>query len=99
MLIKELFADFRRSFRSFFDPCEQGFINEVIIQLATRQWPKLDQDLHEKPEEVHKGGFKMEELFFVMKGAFGLYNSVDPNPRNPLPPFIVMGKNTIFGDY
>ena len=41
-LIKLLFADFRRDFRFFFDPCEQGFINEAIIQLATRRWERAD---------------------------------------------------------
>lgn len=37
-VIKLLFSDFRRRFRFFFDPCEQGFINEAIIQMATRRW-------------------------------------------------------------
>ena len=34
-----LFFDFKKQFSSFFDPCEQGFTNEVIVSLFARHMP------------------------------------------------------------
>ena len=61
LLIKTLFPNFRRNFRPFFDPCEQGFVNEVIIQLATRRWKKGIME-----EMIHRHGIKVEEMFFLV---------------------------------
>ena len=94
-LINLLFADFRRDFRKFFDPCDQGFTNEAIISLANRRW-----NLNERPQMVHRNGIKMNELFFIMQGGFGLCNKLaNDNPKNLMPPFIVMGRHTTYGDY
>lgn len=56
ILIKQLFKEFRREFKFFFDPCEQGFINECIINLATRRWERGNGL---KSQMVHKHGIKM----------------------------------------
>ena len=39
-LINLIFIDFRRNFRHFFDPCDQGFINEIVINLLSRRYQK-----------------------------------------------------------
>ena len=61
MLVKFLFADFRRKFKVFFDMCEQGFINEAIINLYTRRW---EYDV--RTQMVHRTNIKMSEMFFVV---------------------------------
>ena len=37
-VINLIFEDFRKNFRHFFDPCDQGFINEAIINLLSRRY-------------------------------------------------------------
>ena len=39
-LVNRLFGEFILRFASFFDPCEKGFRNELIINLATRRYPR-----------------------------------------------------------
>ena len=96
LLIKTLFEEFRTEFRNFFDPCEQGFVNEAIINLAVRRWKKDD----ENPSiMVHQKGLKMQELFFITKGVFGLYNHIKERQVTQLPPFIVLSSCSVFGDY
>ena len=38
-LIDLLFGNFKRSFRHIFDPCERGFVNELIINMFTKILP------------------------------------------------------------
>ncbi len=35
-IVLTVFSEFRKKFKHFFDMCEQGFINEVIINLYAR---------------------------------------------------------------
>ena len=56
-------------FRHFFDPCEQGFINEAIIWLFTRRYKKETTS-----RVIVRNGYKMSELYFIVEGGFGLYN-------------------------
>jgi len=94
-VIKLLFSDFRRQFRFFFDPCEQGFINEAIIQMATRRW-----SYKTRPQMVHKAKIKMEEVYFLSQGQFGLFNEqCDRDARRPLPPFMLVNVGKSVGDY
>ena len=89
------FSDFRRNFRPFFDPCEQGFINEVLVNLAVRRFPGR------KFKFVHKYGKRVEEMYFIVKGSFALSVSyfAKIDPKLPFPPFCVMRSGTTFGDY
>jgi len=41
----------------------------------------------------------MTELCFIMEGVFGLYNKKQRNPTDPLPPFVVLPRHTVYGDY
>ena len=70
-LINLIFADFRMNFRSFFDPCDQGFINEAIIWLFTRRYSKDNIS-----RTIVPPGHKMQQMYFIMEGGFGLYNKV-----------------------
>ena len=48
---------------------------------------------------IVSNGIKMTELYFVMDGCFGLYNKRQKNPTDPLPPFIVLPRYSIYGDF
>ena len=48
---------------------------------------------------VHQKGLKMQELFFITKGVFGLYNHIKERQVTQLPPFIVLSSCSVFGDY
>ena len=41
----------------------------------------------------------MTELCFITEGVFGLYNKKKRNPTDPLPPFVVLPRYSIYGDY
>ena len=49
---------------------------------------------------VHRHGVKMRELFFCVRGGFGLYNKYcQADPRRPVPPFAVIASVKTHGDY
>ena len=52
-----------------------------------------------RSQMVVPNAIKMTELYFVTDGCFGLYNKKQKNPTDPLPPFIVLPKYSIYGDY
>ena len=61
-----VFSDFRKKFRHFFDLCEQGFANELIINLYAR---------------IYTGEYKLigykekfNELYFIQEGEVLMYN-------------------------
>lgn len=59
-LIRYLFRDFRRNFSHFFDSCEQGFVNECIVNMFVRRYP-IRHNLANR-------GKKMGNLFFIIEG-------------------------------
>ena len=66
--------------------CEQPFINEAITQLYTRRWQKKAY-----VQRAATCGVKLEEMFFVQAGAFGLWAGQSRrNPKAPLPPFLLL---------
>ena len=48
---------------------------------------------------IVQNGTKMTELYFVMEGSFALYNKKKRTPTDPIPPFIVLPRFSIYGDY
>ena len=49
---------------------------------------------------IRKHGVKIDELFFVMQGSFGLYTKYAfRDLRYSLPPFCMMRRHTTYGDY
>ena len=96
-LIELIFEDFRQDFRHFFDPCDRGFINEVIIRLYSRNYqkPKLGRMRLVRPQ------YKMMEMFFTMEGSFALYHptlKIKGEQENSQPA-VVMPRHAVFGDY
>ena len=49
---------------------------------------------------VHRHGVKMDEMFFMVQGGFGLSAKyANRDPRYPMPPATVMRRHTTYGDY
>ena len=96
-LINLIFGEFRRNFRHFFDPCDTGFINEIIISLLSRRYPKAKTGRLRliRPE------YKMEHVFFTLEGVFGLYHpTLKIKGRASIDqPAVALTRYTVFGDY
>ena len=59
-VIKKLFGSFLEKFEHFFNGCEQGFINEMVINMYARTY---------RPGSViYKQGTKMREVCFIYQG-------------------------------
>ena len=84
-LIHFLFHDFKRQFSHFFDSCENGFQNEVIIRLYARNLPPNIQ--------LTRPGHKQEVLYFLKKGFVSL-----SSPKS-FTPFLVLPTSAVVGDY
>ena len=44
-------------------------------------------------------GHKLNEMCFIMEGPFGLYSTVQRDPTRLQPPFVVLQRHTVYGDY
>lgn len=84
-LIKILFGDFQNNFKSFFNYCERGFANEVIVNMYCR--------IYEPDETIVSYGQKFNEVFFIREGAVRLFNKFQFRD------FIVLPRYSVFGDY
>jgi len=59
-LMNTIFREFQLGFKHFFDYCERGFINEMIINMYARTY---------KPDTtIVAYGDKFRELYFVREG-------------------------------
>ena len=53
-----------------------------------------------KSQMVHKNGIKVQDLFFCVRGGFGLFHKLArEDPRRPLPPFALIASGKTYGDY
>lgn len=61
-----VFKEFEKSFNHFFDECERGFTNELIITMHCRLYPTNRQVI----------GFKanIKEMFFIKQGVVEVIN-------------------------
>ena len=84
-LINFLFFDFKKQFSSFFDPCEQGFANELIVSLFARNLPANHC--------IASPGRKMEAIYFISEGFVAV-----TGPR-ALQPFLLLPPSSYLGDY
>ena len=50
---------------TFFDGCEEGFVNEVIIQMYTR--------LYNPGTTMLSAGSRVTEVCFIFKGQVGIF--------------------------
>ena len=65
-LIDRLFGTFKRSFRHIFDPCERGFVNEMIINMFTLILPDR--------EYIVEPGQKIEFIYFIVDGIVSIHS-------------------------
>jgi len=84
-LIRTTFSDFKKKFSHFFDPCQQGFTNEFIINMYTRIFANNTQ--------IVAPGRKFREMYFITKGHVVIYNTLNQGP------FIKLPQYSYFGDY
>ena len=64
-LINFLFhTEFIDEFKSFFDPCEVGFRNELIVNLAVRKY--------REGESLTSPGHRMDTFYFIQDGFVSL---------------------------
>lgn len=60
-----LFKDFMKNFSHFFDSCELGFRNELIINLFVRRYPS--------GTKIAMKGKKLDQMFFICEGRVDVY--------------------------
>lgn len=63
-LVESFFGDFLGLFDSFFSECEQGFRNELIVNMYMRSYFE--------DQEIFPYGRKLNCLYFICKGTFNL---------------------------
>ena len=83
--INHFFADFMKKFENFIGPCEEGFRNELIIQMNVRRL--------EPNQEVVAHGSRFDKLYFIVDGKIDLITQ--PDQVN----FLAMHPGMVFGDY
>mmetsp|Transcript_4810 Transcript_4810/g.4463 ORF Transcript_4810/g.4463 Transcript_4810/m.4463 type:complete len:153 (-) Transcript_4810:304-762(-) len=84
-VINTIFGDFQRKFKHFFELCERGFTNELIIQMFARIYPPSTKLVTYKK--------KFNELFFIQEGEILMFNKFQLNSFMKLPQY------SYFGDY
>lgn len=96
-LINLIFEDFRKNFRHFFDPCDQGFINETIINLLSRRYPAPKTGRL----RLVRADYKMDQIYFTIEGGFALYHpTLKVKGKHSIDePAVVLSRYTVFGDY
>ena len=84
-LVEALFGQFKTEFSHFFDPCETGFTNEIIVNLKFF--------LLEHNYEIASPGRKVDTLYFITEGYLQLVG------KSSAYPFIVLPQYSYFGDF
>ena len=84
-LVNFLFFDFKKQFQAFFDPCEQGFKNELIVNLSSRSIPT--------GYCLQSPGRKVENFYFITEGFVSV-----TGPRQAQP-FLLLPESSYLGDY
>jgi hypothetical protein len=65
-VIDTIFGEFKRNFDHFFTNCEQGFINELIINMYCRTYePNTDVIIYQQ---------RFSEIFFINQGGVRMFN-------------------------
>ena len=84
-LVESLFGKFKKDFAHFFDPCETGFTNEVIVNLKAFHLPQNF--------EILSPGCKIDTLYFITDGIVQIVG------KGMAYPFLVLPKYSYFGDF
>ena len=68
-----VFSDFEKAFNHFFDECERGFTNELIINMYCR--------LYTPGKVVISYKSNVKEMYFIRQGVVEVFN-----PDHDIPP-------------
>jgi hypothetical protein len=90
-LINLLFGQFKSSFRHIFDPCERGFVNQLIINMFTKILPDR--------EYVAECGQKFGEIYFITDGIVSVHSEIEQKDSDNRYAFQVLPTNSMFGDF
>ena len=84
-IMQTIFKDFQTHFKHFFEYCERGFVNELIINMFAR--------IYEPDLTIVSYGEKFRQVYFIQEGAVSMFNKFLIKDFMLLPPY------SIFGDY
>jgi hypothetical protein len=84
-IMQTIFKDFQTHFKHFFEYCERGFVNELIINMFAR--------IYEPDLTMVSYGEKFRQVYFIQEGAVSMFNKFLIKDFMLLPPY------SIFGDY
>jgi signal-transduction protein with cAMP-binding, CBS, and nucleotidyltransferase domain len=85
-----VFQEFEKSFNHFFDECERGFTNELIINMFCR--------LYTPGKTVISYKSNVKEMYFIRQGLVEVYNN-ENDEKVKEKPILYLPKFSYFGDY
>lgn len=85
-----VFQEFERAFNHFFDECERGFTNEVIINMFCR--------IFQQDRVVISYKSNVKEMYFIRQGIVQVFNN-DDDARDEGKTILYLPKYSYFGDY
>ena len=85
-----VFQEFERSFNHFFDECERGFTNELIINMFCR--------IFQQNKVVISYKSNVKEMFFIRQGIVQVFNN-DNDEIDKDKTILYLPKYSYFGDY
>lgn len=85
-----VFKEFERSFNHFFEECERGFTNELIIAMYCR--------IYTPGKTVISYKSNVKEMYFIRQGLVEVYNN-ENDEKVKEKPILYLPKFSYFGDY
>lgn len=85
-----VFREFERSFIHFFEECERGFTNELIINLYCR--------IYTPGKTVISYKSNVKEIYFIRQGLVEVFNN-ENDEKDKETPILYLPKYSYFGDY
>ena len=94
-----VFQEFEKSFNHFFDECERGFTNELIINMYCR--------IYSPGKIVISYKSNVKEMYFIRQGLVEVFNNEnddlemkqEKSQTNKQKPILYLPKYSYFGDY
>jgi signal-transduction protein with cAMP-binding, CBS, and nucleotidyltransferase domain len=85
-----VFKEFERSFNHFFEECERGFTNELIIAMYCR--------IYTPGKVVISYKSNVKEMYFIRQGLVEVFNNENDEIQKEKP-ILYLPKFSYFGDY
>ena len=85
-----VFKEFERSFNHFFEECERGFTNELIISMFCR--------IYQQNKLIIPYKTNVKEMYFIRQGLVEVFNN-DHDELYKGKPILYLPKYSYFGDY